>query len=209
MASFTNITGASAVITDEFGYSTLFAKDETKTGLSNYFERYTSTYVTGENVLLRRVGDLDAPGTVPVAAIEEENIAVRPSASNRATQGVVGTSPGGIKNAVSSTILPTSFIDVVNNAPRLQRVAFNPENDTAGRQIDTEFIGVRSTLELDELAGVAAGTIVDGASVDSNFDAADGIRGWFDVTGVGLLFLSDAGILELLDGAAITFVAWS
>jgi hypothetical protein len=209
MASFTNVSGGLLVVGDEFGITSSFSKDETKTGLSNYFERYTSTYVTGENILLTRVGDLDAPGTVPVAGIEEENIAVRPSASNRSTQGVVGNAPGGIKDADPSAVVATSFVDLANNAPRLQRVVFNTENDLARRQIDTELIGVRSTLELDELAVVSAGTIVDGATVDTNFDADDNIRGWFEVDGVGLLFLSAAGILELLDGASVNFVAWT
>lgn len=145
MAKFTNISGAKLVLNNEFGLPVCFEIGETKAGLSNYLERYTSTYQTGENILLQRVGALDAgvmDGGVPVAAIEEENLAVRPSQPNSATQGVNWTQVGGVRTQA----IPSGYVDADNSATRLRRVVFNSETDAIARQIDTRYLDVQPAI---------------------------------------------------------------
>jgi hypothetical protein len=182
MASFRNVSSGKLVLTDEFGLIVSFEPGETKGDLSNYLERFTSAYITSaEDILLARVGSLDPPGTVPVAGLEEENVAVRPSASNQATLGVFGNTqgrPGGFKadNILTdgSDLVPTTFgSDEDNTAPRLARVVFDTEGDMQRRQIDTRYLGVRGAAEIasrdDEV--LAGGTLSTGGGSDT-FTAA-------------------------------------
>ncbi len=167
MAIYTNTSGAKIVVTDEFGLPVSFEPSETKRGLSNYLERYTSAVQTGIDILLLRVGGLDQNvldgSDIPSAVIEEENMLVRPSAPNRATQGVRLGEPG--KDPVAlvagyADVAADGTPGVANDATRLRRVGMNTELDAIARQIDTRYVGVKSSIELsvDE-------TFTDGAAV--------------------------------------------
>lgn len=214
MATFTNVTNGFLIITDQFGVSHSFQAGETKSGLSNYFERFTSAYLSGEKILLRRTGNLDDPGLIPVAGIEEENLAIQPGAPNPETSGIYGnidSTPGGFKGTAASDIVATTFADsdAINTSDRRRKVVFNPVNDDRGREIDTRYLGIRSSEDLDVLAEQAAGTIASAADVDTYFDAADGIRGTFFVDSGVLLILTNTGIFEIADSTNPTFTAWT
>lgn len=142
MATFRNATQAKVIVNDEFGLPVSFEPGETKGGVSNYLERYTSAYQSGEDILLVRVGSLDTTvldGTdLPSPVIEEENMAVRPAAPNSATQGL-NTQIGGVR----TSDIPAGFIDTTNTSTRLRRVGFNTELDLEARQIDTRYLSIK------------------------------------------------------------------
>lgn len=146
MAKFKNITGGRLIVMNELGLPVGFEPDEELSGLSNYLEIFTDTYRTGEDVVLRRIGDLDVNEegqVVPVAGIEEENLVVRPSAPNDA-----------------SVFYPDG--DDTNEAPRLARVVFDTEDDTPRRQIDTRFLDVKPAL-----TRLQNETLTDGGSAEN------------------------------------------
>ena len=151
MATFTNISGAKLVVNNEFGLPVSFEISETKNNVSNYLERFTSTFQSGEDIMLLRVGNLDPEiggDGVPTAVIEEENMAVRPSQSNDATQGVAWGAVGGVRSAD----IPRGYVDTEgtlnNTATRLQRVGLDTELDIAARQIVTRELGVKNILSI-------------------------------------------------------------
>jgi len=141
MATYKNVTGALLVVTDEFNLRKTFDIGATVSGLSTYLDRYTDAVVSGDDILLKRVGDKDNTYSyLPAPVIEEENMAVRPSAPNELTQGVIWGTPGGVRTAdlVAGYSDPTS-----NTATRLRRIGFNTEQDTRGRQVDTRFLDIK------------------------------------------------------------------
>jgi len=172
MATYTNISGAKLVVNDEFGLPVSFEPGETKRNLSNYLERYTSAVQTGIDILLQRVGGLDQDVLdgvdVPTAVIEEENMAVRPSQPNRATDGVRWGEPGKNPSAAVAGypgVAADGTPGTANNATRLRRVAFNTEQDAERRQIDTRYLSIKPNLDLavadeheDAAVSIAAGT---------------------------------------------------
>jgi len=176
MATFTNRSGAKLVVNDEFGLPVCFEPGETKSSVSNYLERYTSTYQTGEDILLTRVGALDPDvndGGVPSAVIEEENMAVRPSQPNQATSGVYWGVPGK-----SNTAIPAGYgnplvpANDTNSAVRLRRIGFDTEADTRRRQIDTRYLDVKDNIEIAVRQAFTDGAAVDisGGSAATDFD---------------------------------------
>lgn len=148
MAVFTNVTGSKLIVTDELGLPITFEAGEQKAGLSNYLNQYTSTYKSGEDILLRLDSDLDNAddlfgADLPSAVIEEENMAVRPAAPNSATQGVRST-PGGVRGATTTEqVVAAGFSDTANSSTRLKRIGLNTEQDTEKRQVDTRYLGVK------------------------------------------------------------------
>lgn len=174
MATFINISGAQLYLNDEFGLPVCFAIGESKTGLSNYMSRYTSAVATGENVVLRLVGALDPDtmhGTIPVAAIEEENVAVRPSDPDAASQGVYWGVPGK-----SNTAIVAGYSDAANTSTRLQRVVFNTANDLPRRQIDTRYLDVKPASTLAPTAThVDAAEPIDGNTADILLDTVSSV----------------------------------
>lgn len=142
MTTYRNSTQAKIIVNDEFGLPVSFEPGETKSGLSNYLENFTSTYKTGEDILLTRIGSLDSTvldgSDIPSPVIEEENMAVRPASPNRATQGL-NAQIGGVR----TSNLVAGYSDLANNSTRLRRIGFNTELDTEARQIDTRYLSVK------------------------------------------------------------------
>jgi len=177
MASFKNLTGAKLIVTDEFGLPVTIEAGATKSGLSNYFERYTSKYQTGENVLLQRIGDLD-PNVIlnaaPSAIIEEENMAVRPSQGWKPTLGLRWGDPG--KNP-SNIVAGYGDVDnngvqeVPNDALRLRRIGFDTSLDTIARQVDTRYLGMMkaSIIASPDVESFAPGALNGGGGADRQF----------------------------------------
>lgn len=171
MATYRNITGAKLVVQNEFHLPVTFEPGETKSGLSNYLERYTSTYITDpEDLMLARVGALDGEGEVPVAVIEEENMAVRPSKPNVDTLGVNWGKVGGVR----SSAIPAGYVDPTNAAStRLRRIGFDTEDDTVARQIDTRYLDVKENILLAANAShVDAAVDISAGSGDVDLDTA-------------------------------------
>jgi hypothetical protein len=160
MATFRNITDKFVIVNDELGNTVGFDPGEIRENLSNYFERYTSAFQEhSEDVLLRRTGELNPPGTVPCEGLEGDNIAVRPSDSDQATLGVRGDRPGGFKGTASQYTqagreeeIPQVFLDPEDNTSlRRQKVVFDVRKERtsspARRQIDSRKMGLITSLE--------------------------------------------------------------
>jgi len=160
MATYKNVTGALLVVTDEFNIRRTFDAGATISGLSTYLDRYTDAVVSGDDILLKRVGNKDNTYSyLPAPVIEEENMAVRPSAPNELTQGLVWGTPGGVRTAD----LTMGFTDPTSNtATRLRRIGFNTELDTRGRQVDTRYLDVKPAAIL----AVNGSKVFTGATLD-------------------------------------------
>ena len=166
MASFTNLTNARVIVSDEFGIQIGFEPGETLTGQSNYLARFTSSFLTNpEDIVLQLNGNLDTEAVQKSAVVEEENMAVRPSQGNRPTQGVNWTQVGGVRSAD----IPLGHADMANNALRLRKMGFQPEFDDAGRQIDTRHCGLKSVKDLGVLTSEdhAANALDEGGGADA------------------------------------------
>ncbi len=181
MATFKNTSGAKLIVNDEFGLPVSFEPGETKANVSNYLERYTSTFQSGLDILLKRIGTLDLnvnEGGVPVAVIEEENMAVRPSQPNQATQGVFWGEPGK-----SNTAIPAGYGNPLisssdtNSSTRLQRIGFNTQDDIQRRQIDTRFLDVKPDIDIAVSQRFTDGAAVSiaGGTAAVDFDTASTI----------------------------------
>ena len=96
MSSFTNITGADLVVTDEIGLPVKFTAGETKSGLSNYFKNYTAAIMGTSNALLSL--SLDDGLATPPPGNDGQNVAVLPghptivAATNMGTHDFPGSS---------------------------------------------------------------------------------------------------------------------
>lgn len=163
MAKFRNLSATAVDLPDENGINFRFEVGETRSGLSNYFANYTSSYI--DRPILALVGALDGDGSLPVPSIRNENTIRVPGASAPYAYTAQPTNTGN--PAVAPVDLSAA------TGPRRKSFVLNAKNETAdaNRQVDTNFVGIP---EVPTLVHTTSGLTDTGLNASSTYTVETG-----------------------------------
>jgi hypothetical protein len=163
MAKFKNISAGTATLTDENGIPYTFGSDETRSGLSNYFAKYTNMFMS--RPILRLVGDLDENGEIPVASSRNENTIVSPGANRPYSYTAQPT------DSPNPSVHPVTIVNLDERRKRLVLDVSQEEPD-AFRRVNAGFIGFKTPPTLLAIAETDLDVAGLNAVVTVEFDEA-------------------------------------